>query len=84
METSNLRYFSSLTSKQKDKSILALRLMRNDLHALPKELGLSILNHCFNDWGIVFNKLKGAKMFIKDGVFYPLNFKDIIIKTTKP
>ena len=78
MRKNGLRYFSSLTPAQKDKSIWAVTKMAHDLTGLPDGLALTIMV----EGGLKKAELDGQKMFFvgSSGTWFPLGIKDIISK----
>lgn len=73
MKEQKLKYFSSLTAKQKDCSVFNIRKLRHNLTELPDGLAKQIL--CNINERI---DLTGCKMFKHGNVYYPLNIKDFL------
>lgn len=83
MQQCKLKYFSGLTSKQKDETINFLRILKNGLTNLNKDLALTILKNLDLEIVIKENeyfgkKLNGSKMFLHEKTWLPLNFKDVV------
>lgn len=78
MKEQGLRYFSSLTSVQKDKTIFNILALKHGLTQLPEGLVKQLLFE-INDKE-VDEKMKKTKLFKSNGHFYPLNFTEIIKK----
>lgn len=87
MQKCNIRYFSSLTSLQKDDTIKNIRIIKNNLISLPKGLAIEILKNMefenvIKEIDSINNELKGQKMFYykKLECWLPLNTKTIYKK----
>lgn len=83
MKKQGLRYFSSLTGKQKDETTNYILRVKFGLHELNEGLARAILNSYDLDEIIkvknfIDTNIKSQKMFLHEGKFYPLNFKEII------
>lgn len=78
MKEQGLRYFSSLTSVQKDKTIFNILTLKHGLTQLPEGLVKNLLFE-INDTA-VYQKMKKTKLFKSDGHFYPLNLSETIKK----
>ncbi|KAF5044659.1 hypothetical protein DSECCO2_489470 [anaerobic digester metagenome] len=76
MKKVGLRYFSSLTPKQKDKSIWAVTKLAHDLAGLPDGLARTIAF----EGGLKTADLDGQKMFFIDSsdTWFPLEIKDVM------
>jgi len=82
MKKQKLRYYSSLSSLQKNKVRINLRIIKNDLEKLPYLLAYEILKTNSIENVIFENEkidkmLKGQKMFLFNKNFYPLNIKEL-------
>lgn len=75
MKARGLKYFSSLTPQQKDKSILQIKKLKSSLQNLPDGLAIQMMGY-----SALFENidLTGCKMFKKDGVYYPLNIMEFL------
>lgn len=73
MRQQKLKYFSALTSNQKDKSILFVRKYQNNLLEIADGLAKTILRE-IDDLKPI--NLSGCKMFKHNGVWVPINIKD--------
>jgi hypothetical protein len=87
MKEQGLRYFSSLTSLQKDRSIQVIKLTHNNLLELNFGLAIHILKNLdfeiqIKHSEIISECIKSQKMaFYKElKCFVPLNFKEILNK----
>lgn len=85
MKEQGLKYFSSLTSVQKDKTCYFILKSRLKITELPEELSKSIINNMGIDDLIKIQTetkehLKNQKCFKHNGVYYPLNIKEILKK----
>ena len=76
MKLQKLRYFSSLTPIQKDKTINNILRIKHGLTNLSEGLANTILYN-INDYSVTDNILK-QKMFLHKGFYYPLNFEEIV------
>lgn len=76
MQKTGVRYFSSLTPKQKDKSVWAVTKLAHDLAGLPDGLARTIMVEC----GLKKAELDGQKMFFigSSDTWFPLEIKDVI------
>ena len=79
MQKTGVRYFSSLTPKQKDKSVWAVTKMAHDLTGLPDGLALTIMI----EGGLKKAELYGCKMVFheKSNTWFPLNIREIVSST---
>lgn len=83
MKEQGLRYFSSLTPKQKNESTQYLVKVKLGIHDLNDGLANTIVKSCPLDEIIktnafIYEKIKGSKMFLHNGIYCPLNIKEII------
>ena len=78
MKQQNLKYFSQLSAKQKDKTILNIRVLKHNLTGLPMGLSKSILSEI--DDNILIDKLLKSKLFKHENNYYPINFKETILQ----
>ena len=76
MKQQNLKYFSQLSAKQKDKTILNIRVLKHNLTGLPVGLSKSILSEI--DDNILIDKLLKSKLFKHENNYYPINFNKMI------
>jgi hypothetical protein len=76
MKIQKLRYFSSLTTIQKDKTVNNILRIKHGLTNISEGLANTIL-YSLNDYSVTDNVLK-QKMFLHKGFYYPLNFKEIV------
>ena len=76
MKQCNIRYFSQLSAKQKDKSSNYIRLIINGLSGLEIGLAMMLLNEC----AYVPVSLEGCKMVKSpnNGVYIPINIREVI------
>ena len=80
MQQTGLKYFSALTPKQKDNTILMLRIIKNGLTEINKGLAECILSNTpiektFEDVDTITKKLKGCKLFLYKKTYLPTNIK---------
>ena len=75
MQQQGLRYFSSLTPKQKDKVTFFVLKLKNGLTNLPDGLSKTILSNLDYDFE-TREKLQKSKIFRYNGEFYPLNINE--------
>ena len=85
MKERNLKYFSSLTPSQKNKTYSFIRIQKNKLGEIPEGLAKEILKSRSLDEIIKENvfideKIKGQKMFYysKLKLWVPLNITQIL------
>lgn len=72
MKKTGLRYFSSLSPKQKDLALDALKALYEEKHdCLGKQIKFEQNIH---------EHVKGQKMFKEEGTYYPLKLTDILKK----
>ena len=87
MKAQGFRYFSSLTPVQKDTTIYLIVKAKLGLLGMPKNLSNSIMptmtKELIETREIVERQLKKQKCFIKDGVYYPLNVREILLNEAK-
>ena len=88
MKAQGLKYFSALTTKQKDETCNFLLRYSLGLEKLDPGLANSIIKQIDLDNILKYKseidrQLKTAKMFKLDGKYYPLNIKEFI-KTSQP
>ncbi len=83
MKVQGLKYYSNLSSKQKDRLIGFVRIVINGLTELPKGLASDILKSRDLEFIIIENEkidllLKGQKTFFSKeaNTYIPLNIKD--------
>jgi hypothetical protein len=86
MKAQGLRYFSSLTNIQKDRTIYLIVKAKLGLSDVSEALAKGIINQMpFDDLiqtrTIVEEKIKKQKCFNHKGTFYPLNVKEIILNS---
>lgn len=76
MQKTGVRYFSSLTPKQKDKSVWAMTKLIYELTELPDGLAREI----FCAAGFEIPRLDGCKMVLheKSNTWFPLNIREIV------
>lgn len=79
MRERGLRYFSTLTEKQRRESLLMMNKITHQLLDIPDGLVTSIIFGA----GLNFVDLSGCKMFCHKGtnIWYPLNFNEVIKET---
>lgn len=79
-----MRYFSSLTGKQKDATINSIIILANGLEKIDKGLALQILlaSEKYNRTEVE-NSIAGQKVFKYNNIYYPFNFKQIILNLNK-
>lgn len=83
MKQQGLRYFSSLTNVQKDRTVYLIVKAKLGLLGLSDGLAKAIMNGLFDKLmetrNFVDEKVKNQKCFKHhDGNFYPLNIKEIL------
>lgn len=76
MQKTGVRYFSSLTPKQKDKSVWAMTKLIYELTELPDGLARSIVY----SGGVKIPRLDGCKMVFreKSNTWFPLNIREMV------
>lgn len=82
MKQQGLRYFSSLTPMQKDKTVYLLVKAKLGLLGLTPTLAKAIMANMLDELiqtrNFVDEKVKNQKCFKHEGNFYPLNIKEIL------
>jgi len=82
MKLQGFRYFSSLTPVQKDRTIYLIVKAKLGLLGLPERLSKAVMiemqDELIKTRQLVEEKIKRQKCFLKDGIFYPLNVKEIL------
>lgn len=82
MKKQGLKYFSSLTPSQKDKTIFFIVKAKLGLSELSEGLAKAIISQMNEEFtktrDFVDQKIKNQKCFNYEGNFYPLNIKEII------
>ena len=82
MKQQGLRYFSSLTAKQKDETIFFILKAKLGLLKLPPTLVKTIMVNIFDEVvqvrELIYEKVKNQKCFKHNGVYYPMNIQEII------
>jgi hypothetical protein len=82
MKQQCLRYFSSLTNVQKDKTVFLIVKAKLGLLGLSPELAKVVMINMFDELiqtrNFVDEKVKNQKCFKYDGNYYPLNIKEIL------
>lgn len=82
MKQQGLRYFSSLTPIQKDTTIFLIVKAKLGLLGLSKGLANALMNEMLDELirtrELVEKKIKKQKCFKHEGVYYPLNVKELI------
>ncbi len=81
MNKQGLKYFSSLTPSQKDKTIFFIVKAKLGLSELSEGLAKAIMSQMSEEViktrAFVDQKIKNQKCFNHEGNFYPLNIKEI-------
>jgi hypothetical protein len=87
MKAQGFRYFSSLTPVQKDTTIYLIVKAKLGLLGMSKTLSDSLMptmtKELIQTREIVERQLKKQKCFEKDGVYYPLNVREILLNPAK-
>ena len=82
MKKQGLRYFSSLTPVQKDRTVYLIVKAKLGLlglsPALAKTIMASMTDELIKTSDFVDEKIKSQKCFKHEGNFYPLNIKEIL------
>lgn len=82
MKLQGLRYFSSLTPVQKDRTIYLIVKAKLGLLGLregvAKAVMAEMLDELIKTRELVEEKIKRQKCFYHEGTFYPLNVKEIL------
>ena len=81
MKKQGLRYFSSLSNVQKDRTVYLIVKAKLGLlglsEGLAKTITANMLDELIQTRNFVDEKIKGQKCFKHEGNFYPLNIKEI-------
>lgn len=87
MKAQGFRYFSTLTPIQKDTTIYLIVKAKLGLLGLSegnaKIIMSEMLDELLETRQFVEEKLKKQKCFNRDGVYYPLNVRDILMNEAK-
>lgn len=82
MKKQGLRYFSSLTNVQKDRTVFLIVKAKLGLLGLSEGLAKAIMANMLDELiktrEFVDEKIKSQKCFKHEGNFYPLNIKEIL------
>ena len=82
MKRQGLRYFSSLTPIQKDRTVYLIVKAKLGLLGLSEGLAKSIMNELSAELmqtrQFVDEQVKRQKCFLHKGVYYPLNVREIL------
>lgn len=82
MKKQGLRYFSSLTPIQKDRTVYLIVKAKLGLLGLSEGLARAIMNNMIDELlqtrQFVDSQVKRQKCFIHQGVYYPLNIREIL------
>ena len=82
MKKQGLRYFSSLTPVQKDRTVYLIVKAKLGLLGLSEGLARAIMNNMTNELiqtrEFVDKQVKKQKCFLHQGVYYPLNVREIL------
>jgi hypothetical protein len=82
MKKQGLRYFSSLTNVQKDRTVYLIVKAKLGLlglsPALAKSIMITMTDELIKTREFVDEKIKSQKCFKHEGNFYPLNIKEIL------
>jgi hypothetical protein len=82
MKEQGLRYFSSLTPIQKDRTVFLIVKAKLGLLGLSEGLANSIMNTMLDELiqtrHSVDEQVKKQKCFLHQGVYYPLNVREIL------
>jgi len=82
MKNQGLRYFSSLTNVQKDRTVYLIVKAKLGLLGLSEGLAKAIMANMLDELiktrEFVDEKVKNQKCFKYEGNFYPLNIKEIL------
>lgn len=82
MKAQGFRYFSTLTPVQKDTTIYLIVKAKLGLLGLSESLAKSVMSEMLDELletrQFVEDKLKKQKCFNRDGVYYPLNVREIL------
>lgn len=82
MKKQGLRYFSSLTPIQKDRTVYLIVKAKLGLLGLSEGLARAIMNNMLDELiqtrQLVDEQVKKQKCFCHKGVYYPLNVREIL------
>ena len=82
MRNQGLRYFSSLTNIQKDRTVFLIVKAKLGLlgmqEGLAKMIMANMLEELIQTREFVDLKIKKQKCFLHQGVYYPLNVREIL------
>lgn len=82
MKKQGMRYFSSLTPIQKDRTVYLIVKAKLGLLGLSDGLARAIMNNMIDELlqtrQFVDEHVKRQKCFIHQGVYYPLNIREIL------
>jgi hypothetical protein len=82
MKKQGMRYFSSLTPIQKDRTVYLIVKAKLGLLGLSDGLARAIMNNMIDELlqtrQFVDTQVKRQKCFIHQGVYYPLNIREIL------
>lgn len=83
MKESGLRYFSSLTPRQKDETVNYILKVKFGLHEINEGLAKVIINNYPYDKitearEFIYENIKKQKMFFHNGIRIPLNIQKLI------
>jgi hypothetical protein len=83
MRAQGFRYFSSLTPVQKDTTIYLIVKAKLGLLGMSATLSASVMSEMTKELietrELVERQLKRQKCFVKDGIYYPLNVREILL-----
>lgn len=74
MMAQGLKYFSQLSSKQKDACLFHIKRIKYNLTEMPENMAKDFIAS-LPDLNI---NLNGCKMFKHEGIYYPLNIREIL------
>ena len=82
MKRQGLRYFSSLTPIQKDRTVYLIVKAKLGLLGLSEGLSRAIMREMTTELiqtrELVDQQVKKQKCFLHEGVYYPLNVREIL------
>lgn len=82
MKLQGLRYFSSLTNVQKDRTVFLIVKAKLGLLGMQEGLARMIMSNMLDELiktrNFVDEKIKSQKCFKHQGNYYPLNVKEIM------
>lgn len=82
MKQQGFRYFSSLSPIQKDRTIYLIVKAKLGLLGLSESLSKSLMKEMFDELletrKLVEEKIKKQKCFNHEGIYYPLNVREIL------